>query len=345
MSSLVSLTKKKATELGADFVGIASPNRFDGAPTHADPARIMPNYQAVISFGIAMSYGCLQAWFSKKSRRPQDDFDHRATEMLDDISFGLTRYLEREGFASCYIKQNGSYNFYNGFRPDISHKHTAVAAGLGALGTSSLFVHPTFGAAVHLGSMITEAPLDPDPLLDLEEENPCDECKYCLQICPVQAISSDEKEFFRLGGKEYSHHKHDLLRCLVGCDGLDGHNYQIGKKTVGTWSYNNRVVSYPDEALDLINLTPQEQRHPMELAERIMDPHLQYCGNCHKVCVGDRKRKDALFRLHIQSGLANIPNDPTMIAHLEDVNSDLLPYDIKATGYDLDNVDFKWVKD
>ena len=345
MSTLAKLAKKKTIELGADFVGIASPNRFDGAPPHADPARIMPNYQAVISFGIAMSSGCLQAWFSKKSRRPQDDFDHRATEMLDDISFGLTRYLEREGFASCYIKQNGSYNFYNGFKPDFSHKHAAMAAGLGALGTSSLFVHSTFGAAVHLGSIITEAPLDPDPLLDIEEQNPCDECNYCLQICPVQAISSDEEETFIMAGKEYSHHKHDLMRCLIGCDGLDGHEYKIGKKTVGTWSYNNRVVSYPDEVLDLISLTPQEQRHPMELAERIMDPHLQYCGNCHKVCVGDRKRKDALFRLHIQSGLVDIPNDPTMIAHLEDVNSALLPYDIKATGYDLENVDFKWVKD
>ena len=82
--------------------------------------------------------------------------------MLDDISFGLTRYLEREGFASCYIKQNESYNFYNGFKPDFSHKHTAMAAGLGAIGKSSLFVHSEFGAAVHLGSIISEAPLDPD---------------------------------------------------------------------------------------------------------------------------------------------------------------------------------------
>lgn len=345
MSSLATLTKKKAIELGADFVGIASPNRFDGAPPHADPARIMPNYQTVIAFGIAMSYGCLQAWFSKKSRRPQDDFDHRATEMLDDISFGLTRVLEREGFASCYIKQNGSYNFYNGFKPDISHKHAAMAAGLGVLGKSSLFVHSTFGAAVHLGSMITEAPLDPDPMIDIEEENPCDDCGYCNQICPVQAIRIDEEETFILAGKEFSHHKHDLLRCLIGCDGLDGHEYHIGKKAVGTWSYNTREVSYPDEALELINLNRQECRHPMELAERIMDPHLQYCGNCHKVCVGDRKRKDALFRLHIQSGVVEIPNDPTMIAFLEDVNDDLTPYDIEATGYDLENVDFKWVKE
>ena len=83
----------------------------------------------------------------------------------------------------------------------------------------------------------------------------------------------------------------------------------------------------------------------MELAEGIIDPNLQYCGNCQKVCVGDRKRKDALLELHIESGVVDIPNDPTMIAHLEDANDELVPYDIEATGYDLENVDYKWVKD
>jgi epoxyqueuosine reductase QueG len=345
MSALTHLAKEKALELGADFVGIASPDRFDSAPPNANPARIMPDYRAVVSFGIALSHGCLQAWFAKRSRRPQDDFDHRATTMLDDISFGLTRQFEREGFASCYIKQNESYNYYNGFKPDFSHKHAAMAAGLGVLGTSSLFVHSTFGAAVHLGSMITEAPLDPNPLIDAEKEHPCEGCNYCLQICPVQAIRADEKESFVMAGKKHSHQKHDMLRCLIGCDGFDGHEYQIGKKTVGTWSYNSREVTYPDGAMELIGLTEQELRHPMELAEGIVDPHLQYCGNCQKVCVGDRKRKDELFKLHIQSGLVDIPDDPTMIAHLEDANNELVPYDIEATGYDLENVDFKWVKD
>jgi epoxyqueuosine reductase len=345
MSSLADLIKARALTLGADFVGIASPARFDGAPPHADPARIMPDYRAVISFGIAMSYGCLQAWFSKRSRRPQDDFDRRATEMLDDISFGLTRFVERKGFASCYIKQNESYNFYNGFKPDFSHKHAAMAAALGVIGKSSLFVHSKFGAAVHLGSMITEAPLEPDSMVDAHEEDPCDDCGYCVQICPVQAIRSDEEQAFVMAGKQYTHHKHDMLRCMVGCDGLDGHEYQIGKKTAGTWSYNSRDVSYPDGAFEILGLTQQELRHPMELAERIIDPDLQYCGNCQKVCVKDRARKDVLFRIHIESGLVEIPKDPTMIAHLEDANQELVPYDIEATGYDTEAVDYGWVKE
>jgi epoxyqueuosine reductase QueG len=344
MSSSAELIKTRVIEFGADFVGIASRDRFDGAPYHADPARIMPGYQAIVSYGVAMSHGCLQAWFSKRSRRPQDDFDYRATEMLDDISFQLTRYLEGKGFASCYINQNEAYNFYNGFKADFSHKHAAMAAGLGVVGKSSLFVHSKCGAAVHLGSMITEAPLQPDPMIDVDEESPCDDCGYCVHICPVEAIRSKEEEAFTMSGKRYTHYKHDMVRCMIGCDGLDGHEYKIGKKTVGTWSYNSREVSYPEEALKIIGLSQRETRHPMESAERIIDPHLQYCGNCQKVCVKDRARKDALFKLHIQSGLVDIPNDPTMMVHLKDANQELVPYDIEGTGYDLENVDYGWVK-
>jgi hypothetical protein len=62
------------------------------------------------------------------------------------------------------------------------------------------------------------------------------------------------------------------------------------------------------------------------------------------VCVKDRARKDALFKLHIQSGLVDIPNDPTMMVHLKDVNQELVPYDIEGAGYDPEDVDYGWVK-
>jgi len=63
------------------------------------------------------------------------------------------------------------------------------------------------------------------------------------------------------------------------------------------------------------------------------------------LCIKDRGRKDALFKLHIQSGLVDIPKDPTVIVHLEDGNHELEPYDIEGTGYDLEDVDYGWVKD
>jgi len=345
MNNFTAHIKDETIELGADFVGVSNRQRFADAPSNANPGNIMPDYQSVISFGIAMSIGCLETWFSKRSRRPQDDYDMRATESLDDISFSLTRLLESEGYPACYIKQNDYYNFYNNMKPDFSHKHAAVAAGLGVLGMSSLLVHPKYGAAVHISSLITKAPLEADPMIDIEETNPCDNCKYCIMICPVKAINPEKFTAFKIDGKEYSHCKHNIKMCEYGCDGYSGHEYQINNKKVGTWSYNNYSSDNTKEVMKIINAPDNDVRHPMELAEMVIDPELQFCGNCHKICVGDRKEKDALFKMHLESGLAKIPDDPTMLMNLRDTNHELAPFDFKKAGYDLNNINPKWDDD
>jgi epoxyqueuosine reductase QueG len=345
MMNLTGQVKEKALELGADFVGIANRERFAGVPARADPANIMPDYQSIVVFGISMSIGCLEAWFSKRSRRPQDDYDLRATEGLDDISYSLTRFLERQGHPSCYFKQNDSYNYYDGLKSDFSHKHAALAAGVGVLGLSSLLMHPRYGAAVHLSSLITKAYLEADPMIDVDTDNPCDDCGYCVQICPVNAIDPEVSTAFTLNGKEYQHSKPHKIKCFYGCDGYTGTEYQIGKKEVGTWSYNDHPISNTKEAIEIITAPDNEVRHPMELAEKLIDPALQYCGNCHKICVGNRKERDALFKMHLHSGTVKIPESPSMLVHLRDSNHRLIPYKLEDSGYALGDIEPNWDED
>jgi epoxyqueuosine reductase len=344
MNNFTEQIKKQIMELGADFVGVSNRQRFAEAPPNTNPDNIMPDYQSVISFGIVMSMGCLEAWFSKRSRRPQDDYDMRARGHIDDISFNLTRLLEREGYPSSYIKENGYFNDYNEFKPDFSHKHAAVAAGLGIIGLSNLLVHPRYGAAVHIGSVITKASLEADPMLDADD-NPCDNCGYCVQICPVKAINPKKTTGFTIDGKEYNHTKHNKIKCMYGCCGYTGHEYQIGNKKVGTWSFNHRPVSNAEEIIKNMHEPDNDVRHPMELAEKVIDPELQWCGNCHKICVGNRKQKDTLFKLHLNSGRVEIPDDSTRLLKLRDKNYKVMPFDFKKNGYDYDNIKPKWDDD
>ena len=69
--SIEEKVKSLTLELGADFVGIASRSRFDGAPDFSDPKNLLPDFCSVIAFGITMNLGALEAWFSKRNRRPQ----------------------------------------------------------------------------------------------------------------------------------------------------------------------------------------------------------------------------------------------------------------------------------
>ncbi len=213
-------------------------------------------------------------------------------------------------------------------QPDFSHKHAAVAAGLGTLGLSSNFVHSQFGAAVHISSILVNAELLPDPLLK-DEDNPCHGCKTCIQICPEQAMNKEVQTSFVIEGKEYYHQKLDGLGCAWGCSGLSGHHYKIGNRTVGTWSYNDlprptNVVEFYGKFLEADRFL----RHPKELAEIIITDGTQYCGNCLKVCVGPKKDTASLFKMHLNSGVVEIPDDPSLILNLTTANNTLEKYHI-----------------
>jgi ferredoxin len=181
---------------------------------------------------------------------------------------------------------------------------------------------------VHLASVITEAELAPDPMVS-EEDDPCHQCKLCIEICPVQAISQERTKSFFMEGREYTQQWVDKIACAWGCTGLAGHKYQIGKQTVGTWAYNDLPVPTRDEISKKFVEASRLQRHPMELAEiEITGGNTTFCTYCNKICVGSKKENAALFKLHLKSGLAQIPSDPTMLYQLQAHNTKLEKYEI-----------------
>lgn len=68
-------------------------------------------------------------------------------------------------------------------------KINAEQAGLGRMGWNRLLLHPRFGSTVILGTILLdrETTVYDEPVA----YNPCIECKLCVSVCPVGAISSD----------------------------------------------------------------------------------------------------------------------------------------------------------
>lgn len=338
--------KSKVLELGADFIGIAPHSRFENAPDWSRPENLLPDYGSVISYGITMNRGALKTWFNKKTRRPLTLYHMRCLNQLEQIAMQLSHWLERQGFESTFIAPNGYYNMYR-LKPDFSHKHAAVAAGLGKLGHSSNFVHPEFGAAVWLCSVITEADLAPDPMIAADFD-PCDGCNICLDICPTKAIAGSKTQSFVMEGREHCHKYVNKGHCIWGCAGYTGHQYKINGRTVGTWSYNNLPVPTKElkaaeergessfvGILDSFKNTGYRQpRHPMEVAEgllsqdHVLNIDIDYCGYCQKVCAGTLEERRALMELHINSGVVQIPEDPTLLNYLKEYNGGLQPHPI-----------------
>ncbi|MBW1697687.1 MAG: epoxyqueuosine reductase [Deltaproteobacteria bacterium] len=72
-----------------------------------------------------------------------------------------------------------------------SHKHLAYLAGLGRFGTHHMLITPA-GCAGRLGSLVTEAELGAQPIIETDEAcllKAGEQCGQCITACPVNAIS------------------------------------------------------------------------------------------------------------------------------------------------------------
>lgn len=67
----------------------------------------------------------------------------------------------------------------------LPHKTVATRAGLGWIGKSALLVTETYGSAIRLSSLLTDAPL---PVSEPVNESRCGGCRICLEHCPAGAV-------------------------------------------------------------------------------------------------------------------------------------------------------------
>lgn len=109
-----------------------------------------------------------------------------ANALLDRCALITCEMLRREGAAAYPIAASQSVHDrgdkYTGI---YQHKSAAVAAGLGWIGKSALFVSPVHGPRVRLATVLTDAVL-PSGAIPMESQ--CCDCTLCVKACPSGAI-------------------------------------------------------------------------------------------------------------------------------------------------------------
>jgi len=280
---LTRAVKNKARALGAHLVGIAPVERLNGAPPELHPRRLLPETQTLISMAFRIARGVQQAHLRGISPMPFSRFAGLAPrERLDDMALDLANFLEDQGFVSLPVPAN-AYYFQEKGVGEISHKHVAMAAGLGRLGRGGFLVTPEYGGAVQLVTVLTTAPLEPDPMSD---EDPCVGCvQPCVAVCPVQALRPDRDRVMTMAGKEYRYGWLSYLRCQWGCGGLvvDGHFYGLSDVP---------MPALEDEAdpeqVRREFLVAGEKRFPWDRAYRAAFTYVA-CSKCYVACHPERR--------------------------------------------------------
>ncbi|MHB8103975.1 MAG: 4Fe-4S binding protein [Dehalococcoidales bacterium] len=205
--------KTLAKEFGASLVGIASVERFEGAPPGHGPLDLMPQAKSVIVAGVRIPDPVVD-YDEYHLKMKEMDVELGVQASIENFYMQMGHYVEDMMLNTIAIKLANYLETNHGLRslptPNAAHtglghpvmtaqmgffsqRHAAVRAGLGEFGLSGLVITPQYGPRVRYVSIITEAELEPDPLL---KEKVCLRGKCggakgpsCQQKCGNKAIS------------------------------------------------------------------------------------------------------------------------------------------------------------
>ena len=229
--------KEYAKQCGADLVGVASMDRFEGAPKQMDPRYIMPDAKAMIVMGFRIPRGCLRGieegtFYVAYSGMGYAGINHVLQPM---VLWQVTRMIEDEGYEAMPIPNNFPWtntdstgqhpektglirdSFSRPVAPDrpapdvfIHMRIAAFCAGLGEISYSKIFITPEFGPRQRLAAILTDAPIEPDPLF---EGGLCDRCMLCVKDCSGKCIPTDDTVKVNVAGRELEWANIDYTVC------------------------------------------------------------------------------------------------------------------------------------
>lgn len=178
--------KQIAASLGAELCGIAPVARFEEAPAHWRPETIYPDCRSVIVFARPVPAATLNA----ASLIPYSHALNVLSGDLDRLGLELCIKLEELGIGAVPLPCNATFAPPAPGTPGgtgfLDLPHAACLAGLGVIGKNTLLINKVFGSMIHLGAVLVDADLEPDPLAGYQACPP--HCRACLDACPAGAL-------------------------------------------------------------------------------------------------------------------------------------------------------------
>lgn len=237
--------------IGVDDVGFA--NGFDyNSPKSYEITKFIPDAKSIIVLAFKVLSSCESPSLSVALNGYLD-----LEQFARNASYRVARFLENKfGAKVANIPWTAPFEIHNDRRAiaDFSHRHAAVAAGLGSFGRHNLVIHPQFGTRVNFVSIVTNLTLQPSPR---PNEDFCIHCNLCVENCPGKALDIEGKT--------------DLMKCMP-------HSLPYGVRTeIMFWN-------------QLFGASPEEKKKMLmsEAYQRLRESHHlgnQYqCFNCMKSC-------------------------------------------------------------
>ena len=191
--------KRRGAALGFDAIGIATLERNGHASEldrwlaagHAgsmaylgrqadqrkEPAGILPGARVAVVTLTGYFHG---STVSRRDGAPRvaqyawsHDYHRILAARLDRLAAAVTE-LVPGARTRCYVDAG-----------PVPERELAQRAGLGWIGKNMMLIHPRQGSFTFIGTVLTDAELQPDAPFDTDR---CGSCSRCLDACPTQAF-------------------------------------------------------------------------------------------------------------------------------------------------------------
>lgn len=179
--------KKFCSAHGADLFGVADISSISG--DFALSAELTNGLNRAICLGVRVSSAIIR---DIKAAPTKIYFHHyrMINALLDQIALKATNFIQNKGFNALPIPASQILDWENQ-KGHLSHKKLGVMAGLGWIGRNNLLVNKNLGSQFRLVTILTDIPLKADK----PTKDSCGSCKFCVTICPAQAIADNPRDF------------------------------------------------------------------------------------------------------------------------------------------------------
>jgi len=141
--------------------------------------------------GISIAVTLDPAIVAKITWGPTKEYFHeytRVNTLLDQLGQYALDLLNKEGFRGLALQTTTEDIDRETLRTSLPHKTVATKAGLGWIGKNALLITETFGSALRLTSVLTDAAFETARPVTVSR---CEQCFTCVDSCPGRAPSGE----------------------------------------------------------------------------------------------------------------------------------------------------------
>ena len=140
-----------------------------------------------VSIAVALTPSIIDEISNGPTKKYYQEYN-RVNTLLADLCDHTVDILTTEGHNAVALQPTIKVVDLKKIDANLPHKTVATKAALGWIGKAALLITKRYGAAIRLGTVLTDVDLE---VATPVEQSMCGDCRECVDHCPAKAIKGN----------------------------------------------------------------------------------------------------------------------------------------------------------